>query len=234
MLQRSTLGQTGPVLPLLLAASLGLPAVAQQEPDAGDRTITDAPVDVTPAEEPAQDPAGTSVDVRAGVRPNALLHVPVTDLFPNGVRPDLDLDTLPADAPGAAWRGMGYYNTFNCIGCHAPNGAGGMGLSLSNSTFKYGGDPENIFLSIQQGRPLGMPAWGAVLPDQIMWDLVAYVRAISKDDTGQWGRTTSLEAFDIEQVPAEYMTTVNPWQHTQPFSYGRPPFVTPPTPEKPE
>ena len=223
----------GLILPVLAVAILGIPAVAQQDPEIVDRTITDAPVDVTPAEEKASDPADT-IDVREGVRPNALLHVPLTGVFPDGVRPDPDLDGVPADAPDAAWRGMGYYNTFNCIGCHAPNGAGGMGPSLSNSTFKYGGDPENIYLSILQGRPLGMPAWGGVLTDRIIWDLVAYVRAISKNDTGQWGRTTSLEAFEIEQVPAEYMTTVNPWQHTQPFSYGRPPFMNIPVPEKPE
>ena len=222
---------------LLLAGGLGLPAVAQDEPGDDppvDRIIGD-PAEPDPA---AGDDAGLvgidTVDVEEGVRPNALLHVPITGIFPDGVRPDPDLGELPIDSPEAAYAGMAHFNQFNCSGCHAPNGGGGMGPSLSNSTFKYGGDPENIYLTILQGRPLGMPAFGGVLPDSVIWELVAYVRSISKDQTGQWGRTTSLEAFSIEQVPAQYMTTVNPWEHTQPFSYGRPPFLKVEVPEKPE
>lgn len=98
-----------------------------------------------------------------------------------------------------------------------------MGPALSNRAFIYGSKPENIYLSIAQGRPNGMPAWGTLLPDTVIWDLVAYVRGISKAPTEQWGSTTSLESFTIEQVPAEFQMTPNPWQYTQPFSFGRKP-----------
>jgi cytochrome c oxidase cbb3-type subunit III len=224
---------------ILAAALAGLSAVggasAQSDRDPVERTVIEAPVDPTPGTAEADDALDIgTVDIGEGVRPNALLHVPVTGIFPNFVRPDPDLGALPVDDPAAAYRGMGWFNQFNCVGCHAPNGAGGMGPSLSNASFKYGGDPANIYLTILQGRPLGMPAWGGILPDHIIWDLVAYVQAISEDDTGGWGRTVSLEAFEIEQVPAQYMTTVEPWSHTQGFSYGRPPFVEVEPPEKPE
>ena len=59
------------------------------------------------------------------------------------------------------------------------NGGGGMGPALSKRTFTYGSAPANIYLTIVQGRPNGMPAWGSVLPSGIVWDLVAYVRSIS-------------------------------------------------------
>lgn len=223
---------------VVVNAALGLPAWAQDEQPAApavNRTVPGLPVDPDrSSDEETGAPGPDTVDVEEGVRPNALLHVPITGIFPDGVRPDPDLGDLPVDSPEAAYAGMAHFNQFNCSGCHAPNGGGGMGPSLSNSTFKYGGDPENIYLTILQGRPLGMPAFGGILPDSVIWELVAYVRSISREQTGQWGRTTSLEAFSIEQVPAQYTTTVNPWEHTQPFSYGRPPFLKVEVPEKPE
>ena len=78
-----------------------------------------------------------------------------------------------------------------------------------------------------------MPAFGGLLPDDIIWDLVAYVRAIAQDD-GAWGRTTSLSAFTIEQVPSQYIDTIHPWEHTQPFSFGQPPFEHVDEPQKDE
>ena len=127
----------------------------------------------------------------------------------------------------AAQRGMQFFNQMNCVGCHAPNGAGGMGPSLSDSKFIYGSEPANIYLSILQGRPKGMPAWGGMLPDEVIWDLVAYIQSISKEPGGGWGKTTSADGFTTEQVPAEFMTTANPWQYTTPFSYGQAPYEKP-------
>lgn len=221
---------------VLIAAALAMaPAVrAQDAAQPVDRTLDLMPIDPAPIVEDADGIGVEPVETGAGNLPSALLHVPFTGVFPNAVRPDIEIVNPVADDPEAAYRGMGYFNQFNCVGCHAPNGAGGMGPSLSNATFKYGSDPGHIYLTILQGRPLGMPAFGSILPDHIIWDLAAYLRAISKDDTGQWGKTTSLEHFTIEQVPAQYQTTVNPWDHTQPFSYGRPPFLKVETPEKPE
>lgn len=157
-----------------------------------------------------------------------LVHVPVvTGLYPGLVAVRPTIENPVADDPGAAQRGMKYYNQFNCIGCHAPNGAGGMGPSLSDHAFIYGREPENIYLSILQGRPAGMPAWGGALPDHVIWDLVTYIRSISKDETGPWGARISADGWKVEQVPAEYMSTVNPWKYTTPFSYGQPPFHRP-------
>ncbi|HZD26875.1 MAG TPA: cytochrome c [Alphaproteobacteria bacterium] len=153
-----------------------------------------------------------------------LLQVPVVKLLPGGIQERPQITSPVADDPQAAQRGMEYFNNMNCVGCHAPNGAGGMGPSLSNVKFIYGREPENIYLTILQGRPKGMPAWGGMLPDQVIWDLVAYVRSISKEPAGEWGKTTSADGFTIEQVPAEFKTTPDPWQYTEPFSYGQPPF----------
>jgi cytochrome c oxidase cbb3-type subunit 3 len=157
-----------------------------------------------------------------------LLQVPVVTLHPGDVPVSPGITSPVAGDPEAPLRGMEYFVQMNCVGCHAANGAGGMGPALSNSRFIYGNEPANIYLSILQGRPHGMPAWGELLPDQVIWDLVAYIQNISADPSRGWGRTTSVKGFTIEQVPAEFQKTAEPWQHTQPFSYGQRPDKKPP------
>ena len=45
---------------------------------------------------------------------------------------------------------------------HGKRAGGGMGPALSQRAFTYGSEPANIYLTIIQGRPNGMPAWGSV------------------------------------------------------------------------
>jgi cytochrome c oxidase cbb3-type subunit 3 len=66
----------------------------------------------------------------------------------------------------------------NCAGCHAPQGGGGMGPPLSDEKWIYGGRPEQIYLTILQGRPNGMPAFGKALPEASIWKLVAYIETL--------------------------------------------------------
>ena len=153
----------------------------------------------------------------------ALIQVPVSGQFPGGVSTRPSIKNPVGDDPAAAQRGMSYFMSFNCIGCHADNGGGGMGRALSNRYFQYGSDPANIYLSIVQGRPNGMPAWGGILPDAVVWDLVAYIEQISNAPEPQWGTTVNLHNPGIEQVPAEYLMTTNPWAYTEPFSNGQKP-----------
>ena len=42
----------------------------------------------------------------------------------------------------------------------------------------YGSEPESIYATIVEGRPNGMPSFGARIPDQQVWQLVAYVRSL--------------------------------------------------------
>lgn len=152
-----------------------------------------------------------------------LLGTPVSRLFPGNVPVKPSLESPVGDSREAAQRGMQYFQAFNCVGCHAPNGSGGMGPSLSNSAFIYGSEPAQIYLTIYQGRPRGMPAWGGMLPEPAIWDLVAYVRSISREPSQQWGKTVSAQMPQIEQVPAEYVSTPDPWGQTEAFSHGQKP-----------
>jgi cytochrome c oxidase cbb3-type subunit 3 len=155
--------------------------------------------------------------------PVKVMDAPVSTLFPGNSGPEQPMRNPVANDPEALQRGMAYFNMFNCVGCHAPNAGGGMGPSLSNKFFIYGGEPQNIYLSIYQGRPNGMPSWGAMLPENIIWDLVAYVRSISRDPSTKWGQTMSHDAFKIEQAPAEFAKTATPWNQTERFGFGQKP-----------
>jgi cytochrome c oxidase cbb3-type subunit 3 len=75
-------------------------------------------------------------------------------------------------------QGKRLYRWYNCSGCHSMGG-GGIGPSLMDETWKYGGDPASIFASITQGRPEGMPSFGGHIPEDQVWQIVAYVRSMS-------------------------------------------------------
>lgn len=158
-----------------------------------------------------------------GTSAAVMLAVPITTLIPGNVAP-APRPTNPVEGQSQAiQRGMTYFISFNCVGCHAPNGGGGMGPSLSNNHFVYGGEPANIYLSIYQGRPNGMPAWGQMLPDDVIWNIVAYIGSISKEPRKTWGKTISREAVSEEQVPSQYVQSTAPWGSTQRFSAGQKP-----------
>jgi cytochrome c oxidase cbb3-type subunit III len=78
----------------------------------------------------------------------------------------------------AVGEGKRLYQAYNCNGCHA-NGGGGMGPALMDATWTYGSEPQNIYTTIAEGRPNGMPAFGGKIPAQQVWQLVAYVRSMS-------------------------------------------------------
>lgn len=74
--------------------------------------------------------------------------------------------------------GQRLFNWYNCSGCHA-NGGGGIGPSLMDKTWIYGGEPANLFDTIVKGRPNGMPGWGGRIPEYQIWQIVAFVRSLS-------------------------------------------------------
>jgi cytochrome c oxidase cbb3-type subunit 3 len=74
--------------------------------------------------------------------------------------------------------GQRLYKWFNCSGCHF-NGGGGIGPPLMDDEWIYGGELENIVATIREGRPNGMPAFRAKVPDEQTWQIAAYVRSMA-------------------------------------------------------
>ncbi|HYD52497.1 MAG TPA: c-type cytochrome [Gemmatimonadaceae bacterium] len=78
----------------------------------------------------------------------------------------------------AVSQGQRLYAWYNCAGCHA-NGGGGMGPPLMDAEWIYGSEPGQIFATIMQGRPNGMPSWAGRIPSSQAWQIVAYVRSMA-------------------------------------------------------
>ena len=78
--------------------------------------------------------------------------------------------------------GKRLFSWFNCSGCHA-HGGGDSGPPLMDDQWIYGGEIDQIYLTIFQGRPNGMPAFGGKIPEQQIWQLAAYVRTMSGHGT---------------------------------------------------
>lgn len=141
-------------------------------------------------------------------------HAPIPPLHP-GEAPAPPGIRNPYE--GNAWainEGKRLYTWFNCVGCHF-HGGGGMGPPLMDDRWIYGSEPANIYDTIVQGRPNGMPAYGGKIPDQQLWQIVAYIqsmgRRVSKDVAP--GRDESMQVKtpesmkDVEQphnAPAEH------------------------------
>ena len=101
----------------------------------------------------------------------------------------------------AVGEGKRLYQAYNCNGCHA-NGGGGMGPALMDARWIYGSEPQNIYATIVEGRPNGMPAFGGKVADQQVWQLVAYVRSLSGQLRGDVrpGRDDHMRAKESEMA----------------------------------
>ena len=99
----------------------------------------------------------------------------------------------------------------SCASCHGVNFEGGLGGSLTDGIWKYGGSDEEIARSITKGKPeLGMPAWeNALTPEQVR-TLVVYLREKEKAEKNRSlplplsepGKTTAtnLHSYRVETV----------------------------------
>ena len=69
-----------------------------------------------------------------------------------------------------------------CLACHLADGRGLVGPSLIDPYWKYGDDDEALFASVNDGRELGMPPWGAVLGSEKIWKVLAYMETLPTSD----------------------------------------------------
>jgi cytochrome c oxidase cbb3-type subunit III len=107
--------------------------------------------------------------------------VSVSDLYPGPMGSPTPDDPRAQDYQGNAFHisnGQRYFKWFNCSGCHF-NGGGGIGPALMDEKWRYGGKIEQIYASIAQGRPNGMPSFKDKIPEAQIWEIAAYVRSLS-------------------------------------------------------
>lgn len=94
--------------------------------------------------------------------------------------------------------GRRMFNGFNCSGCHSGYAGGGMGPNLRDTVWVYGSTDADLYSTIAEGRPNGMPAWGGRIPEEQIWQIIAYLRTLGTDDEPEKPptptRTTSVSA----------------------------------------
>lgn len=95
----------------------------------------------------------------------------------------------------AVSQGQRLFEQYNCAGCHF-HGGGGIGPPLMDSEWSYGSSPLNIYMSISEGRPNGMPSFGGHIPNEQIWQLVTYVRSLG----GLEGRVVPQSRSDEMQA----------------------------------
>jgi len=80
--------------------------------------------------------------------------------------------------PQAVAEGHDLFVRMNCAGCHGYDAKGSMGPNLTDTYWRYGSTPAQVFKSIYEGRPQGMPAWNPALPPEEIWKLVSYIESL--------------------------------------------------------
>lgn len=63
-----------------------------------------------------------------------------------------------------------------CAACHAADGGGMIGPNLADNAWLHGGTIDSIYATVNNGvLAKGMPAWGKLLKDDELSEVVAYV-----------------------------------------------------------
>ena len=152
--------------------------------------------------------------ILSGCRQGALPALPAElpdrqGVIDSALDPGVDHSLVTIDPRAAAYydnadavnTGKRLFGQYNCSGCHS-NGGGGIGPSLMDDEWIYGGRLEQIHQTLVEGRPNGMPAWGGKIPDEQLWQLSAYVRSMSLPATlaAQTGATPSQSPAPVPRA----------------------------------
>ena len=101
--------------------------------------------------------------------------------FPLAVKPIVVRNPYEGNKD-AIHTGSQLFIAYNCLDCHGADGSGAMGPSFQDGRWHFGGSPGEVFESIYEGRPDGMPSWGGRITNDQIWMLTAYVRSLSSRD----------------------------------------------------
>jgi cytochrome c oxidase cbb3-type subunit 3 len=105
-------------------------------------------------------------------------------------------------------RGHELYMSMNCAGCHGYDAKGAMGPDLTDTYWRYGGAPAQIYRSIFEGRSAGMPAWGKAIPESEIWKVVAYIQSLGGTVPAAFGQHGNQGDVQSEQVATDTAQTL--------------------------
>jgi cytochrome c oxidase cbb3-type subunit III len=127
---------------------------------------------------------------------------PTEPSFASGA-PNMTLGYVYDKNAWAIAQGKQLYTWFNCSGCHF-HGGGGIGPALMDEKWFYGSSPDDIYTSIVEGRPEGMPSYRGKINDAQVFQIVAYVRSMS-----------ALTAIDALPSRDDHMSSKEPESMTE-------------------
>jgi len=102
-----------------------------------------------------------------------------------------------AGDPEAVKEGRRLFMSNGCSGCHGLGGGGGMGKPILDDDWIFGSDDQTLYNLLKGQIPeQTMPKTFAILPDEQVWKLLAYVRSLYKGDPTliNWGLTAPPDA----------------------------------------
>jgi cytochrome c oxidase cbb3-type subunit 3 len=123
--------------------------------------------------------------------------VRVTALEPGVPQQQADVQSPYQNNAWGMAEGKRLYAAYNCAPCHGVNGGGAIGPPLIDDKWIYGAGADQIYATISQGRPNGMPSFGGHVTTQQIWQLVAYVQSMA----GQV-KATSAPSRNDDQMAA--------------------------------
>ena len=88
---------------------------------------------------------------------------------------------FPADDQAAIQAGEALVSgSLACGSCHGPDLTGAMGPNLTDAEWIYGGEPADVFETLTNGRPGGMPSFAAQTSEEERWQIVTYIESLSQ------------------------------------------------------
>ena len=96
----------------------------------------------------------------------------------------------------------------SCAGCHGPEGQGGRGPNLRQQVMWHTLTDDEMFVTIQNGVP-GAAMPGANLPEEQIWQLVAFVRWLTAPRRRL--RATSPPDRRCSGAKASVQTAIESW-----------------------
>src|SRR5208337_3906411 len=152
----------GMLRPALVGAALYIvvfvAACSGDGPSASASPVVSRETGLVPAAAPSNAVARQSASQSDGGPARLIAHPENIQLGLPVAVSQLTLKNPRENDPNALEEGKQLFVSYNCADCHGDEGSGAMGPALDDGRWHFGGNAGEVYESISEGRPDGMPA----------------------------------------------------------------------------